>query len=169
MAKAQDLVKQDLLKQELLKQGEALTDPPEAFKNTLSQAENNIYSAFNDDFATPKAFAVLFFVLNAFQKVIQTGSVSQKASSAKKYLDFFKKQGSIMGLFQEDPAVFLQQLEEKLLKQKNLKPEMIDKLVGERTLARKHKDFKKADQLRQKLDSMGIELKDSPKGSEWEV
>ncbi|MCY4512998.1 MAG: cysteine--tRNA ligase, partial [Bdellovibrionales bacterium] len=75
----------------------------------------------------------------------------------------------ILSLFQEEPEVFLKSLDDLLLKQKNLSREQIDLLVNERTEARTKKDFKKADQLRDKLTALGIELQDAPQGTTWEV
>lgn len=45
--------------------------------------------------------------------------------------------------------------------------EEIENLIEERTNARKEKDFKKADEIRDKLHQMGIELKDTPTGVVW--
>ena len=45
--------------------------------------------------------------------------------------------------------------------------EEIEKLIEERTLARKEKNFSKADEIREKLHEMGIELKDTPTGVVW--
>jgi cysteinyl-tRNA synthetase len=40
-------------------------------------------------------------------------------------------------------------------------PEEITKLAEEREEARKNKDFKKSDELREKINSLGYEVKDS--------
>jgi cysteinyl-tRNA synthetase len=47
--------------------------------------------------------------------------------------------------------------------------EEIEKLVEERTAARKAKDFKRSDAIRDQLLSAGIELLDSAAGTEWKV
>ena len=142
-----------------------------AFQSLLGEAEGRIIEAFNDDFATPKAFAVFFSFLNSFQKLIEdkTTSTEEKAFCSKEYLLFFKKYGKALSLFQEEPLVFLKGLEDKLLEKKQLTREKVEELVKKRSLARQNKDFQTADQLREKLDQMGIELRDSVEGSEWEV
>ena len=142
-----------------------------SFEKDFLQAEEKIQNAFNDDFATPKAFAVFFSLFNRWQKLIEDKKLSlqQKSSFAKKYVSFFKKYGNILALFQEDPHSFLTSLEDKLLEQKQLSRTAIQKQVTERVLARKNKDFKKADQLRKELEKMGIELRDTSQGSEWEI
>jgi cysteinyl-tRNA synthetase len=44
---------------------------------------------------------------------------------------------------------------------------MIDSKIAERNAARKSKDFKRSDELRDELLSMGIEIKDSAQGTTW--
>ncbi|HXC92986.1 MAG TPA: cysteine--tRNA ligase, partial [Geobacteraceae bacterium] len=47
--------------------------------------------------------------------------------------------------------------------------EEIEKLVAERATARKAKDFKRSDEIRNHLLELGIELLDGPSGTEWKV
>ena len=74
-----------------------------------------------------------------------------------------------MALFQEEPAQFLVTLDDMLLRKMALKRSEIDTLVRERSEARTNKDFKKSDELRDKLSAMGISVMDYPGGSFWEV
>ena len=52
-------------------------------------------------------------------------------------------------------------------KNKNLDEEKINILISERLEAKKIKDFERADQIRQELLDMNIEIKDGPQGTEW--
>ena len=45
--------------------------------------------------------------------------------------------------------------------------ELIEKMIGERTEAKKAKDFAKADEIRKRLLDMGIELEDTRQGVKW--
>jgi cysteinyl-tRNA synthetase len=45
-------------------------------------------------------------------------------------------------------------------------PDEITKMVEERTIAKKNKDFKKADEIRNKIKEMGYELVDKKDGVE---
>ena len=141
------------------------------FQKNLDKSEEDINTAFNDDFATPKAFSVLFSVLNSFQKIMEDKEIpsQEKAFCSNKYLLFFKKYGELLSLFQEEPEAFLKNLDDRLLDQKKLKREQIHQLIEKRSSARKQKDFKTADELRRQLEQMGIEVRDTVHGSEWEV
>ena len=44
----------------------------------------------------------------------------------------------------------------------------IEELIAQRQEARKNKDFAKADEIRDKLQAMGIVLKDTREGVKWE-
>ena len=45
--------------------------------------------------------------------------------------------------------------------------EKIEQLIDERNEAKKNKDFAKADEIRDTLKQMGIEIKDTRKGTQW--
>ena len=79
------------------------------FQTELTEAEEELTISFNDDFATPKAFAVLFAVLGFFQKIVENRklSIPEKSFCASQYLLFFKKYGDLLSLFQEEPQAFL--------------------------------------------------------------
>ena len=55
------------------------------------------------------------------------------------------------------------------IKNKNLDEDKINLLIAERLEAKKAKDFDRADQIRQELLDMNIEIKDGPQGTEWSV
>ena len=54
-------------------------------------------------------------------------------------------------------------------KNRDLDEEKINILISERLEAKKIKDFERADQIRQELLDMNIEIKDGPQGTEWSI
>jgi len=46
--------------------------------------------------------------------------------------------------------------------------EKIESLIKERTSAKKDRDFKRADAIREELKEMGINIMDTPQGTKWE-
>ena len=161
--------------EEILESKSSLTEEsPEAskqFEQKLQESERQIQAAFNDDFATPKAFAVFFSLFHTFQKRTKNkqSSATAKTQSAEQYLAFFKKYGKILALFQENPRSFLRTLENKFLEQQQITRAQVNQMVRERSSARQRKDFKKADELRKELVKWKIEIKDSPEGSQWRL
>ena len=51
--------------------------------------------------------------------------------------------------------------------QDNLDSKHIENLINQRNEARKNKDFKTADEIRNKLTELGIEIEDTPNGTIW--
>jgi len=58
----------------------------------------------------------------------------------------------------------LENLKEDLSAQTGETPEEITRLAEKREEARRNKDFRLSDELRDKINSLGYEVKDTPKG-----
>jgi cysteinyl-tRNA synthetase len=141
------------------------------FVKVTSEAWAAIEKSVNDDFNTPEAFARVFEVIRLFNSQIKRGMKANPSVSGKALalLNFVKKFGAMMALFQEPPAKFLHQLDDMLLRKMKISRAEVDELVNERAQARANKDFAKSDELRAKLTTMGIAVADLPEGSFWEV
>ena len=48
-------------------------------------------------------------------------------------------------------------------------PDEIERLIAARNAARREKNFREADRIRDELAAMGVVLKDSKDGTTWEV
>ena len=79
----------------------------------------------------------------------------------------FKKEllfsANLLGILQESPDVWLGIGKAD----DNLDSDNIEKLIQERNEARAAKDFQKADDIRNKLNEMGIEIEDTADGTVW--
>lgn len=143
------------------------TDWEEKTKNYWSHIE----AALNDDFGTPEAFAQIFELVREFNQNFRRGMKlnGKQKGAVEIYRSFIQRFGFLLSLFQLEPQKFLMELDDRLLVKKNLKREDINQLVMARQKIRDAKDFKKADELRGELSSMGIQVADTPQGSFWEV
>jgi len=74
----------------------------------------------------------------------------------------------IFGILTEDPGVFLNTVKRGDVQETGLSEQEIQGLIDERNQARKAKDFKRADEIRDTLKTKGIQLKDSAEGTLWE-
>jgi cysteinyl-tRNA synthetase len=110
-------------------------------------------AAMDDDFNTPEALAVLFDLaaeLNKSRNPAQAG--------------LLKALGGVLGLLQRDPESYLQA---GPAGDDGYSPERIQALIDERLAARKAKDFKRSDAIRDELKAAGIALEDGPQGTTW--
>ncbi len=54
-------------------------------------------------------------------------------------------------------------------REQGLDPVSLDEKIAARNAARKAKDFKESDRIRDELAAMGVVLKDSKDGTTWEI
>lgn len=106
--------------------------------------------AMDDDFNTADAISVLFEYVKFIN--VETGENSSK-ELLQELMATFEKLADVLG-------IILEQKEEIL-------DEEIEKLIEERQNARKEKNFKRADEIRDILLEKGIILKDTREGVQW--
>ena len=109
--------------------------------------------SMNDDLNTPEALSTLF-------KLAKLINSSTDVQDRTKYSSTMKELGMVLGLLNDSPDVFFQY-------GASLSDKEIEDQIKERNGARKAKDFKKADQIRDDLEAKGILLDDSSDGTTW--
>lgn len=114
--------------------------------------------ALLDDLNTPKALAVLFDLAK------QANTATDKTERARLKAALLGS-GYLIGLLQADP--------ESWFAGAGLAPhidaEEIEGLIAARNAARKARDFKEADRVRDELAERGILIEDGPQGTTWRV
>ena len=143
----------------------------EVFVHKLAESDRMIEEALNDDFNTPAMFAAIFDVVRTFNASYEKGKQPDLyvKGRAKVFCEWLKKYGNVMSLFQEPPVEFLRRLDLILMEDKNITAGEIEAMLEERNRAREARDFKKADDIRNKLSNLGILVQDSSEGTSWEV
>ncbi|WWO99057.1 MAG: cysteine--tRNA ligase [Candidatus Dasytiphilus stammeri] len=119
--------------------------------------EQRFRSAMDDDFNTPQACAVLFEISRKINILKTTDRQNaNKLAMRLRYL------AGILGLLQQDPKKFLQGA---ILNDNRLDIVIIEQLISKRHDARKLKDWRMADLIRERLNAMGIIIEDGPQGT----
>lgn len=122
--------------------------------------------AMDDDFNTARALGYTFEAIRHLNTYL-TGRV--KGEVLDRWSQFFFEVGGVLGLFQEDPEIFLADDKERSLLLYGLNREEIERLIAERAEARAKKDWSRADEIRKLLQEKKVTLKDTPSGTHWSI
>ena len=116
----------------------------------IEEHKADFIAAMEDDLNTADALASIFVLVRDINSTIASGA---KKATLEACADMFDQLTGVLGLVY------------------NRKEEVLDseieELIEKRTEARKAKDFKTADEIRDKLKEMGIILEDTPQGVKW--
>jgi len=152
----------------LAETGQGSTETDEEAGLDIGFAEETFRNGMDDDLNTPVALAALQDWRSRWNKELIEG-LSLEAKRAA--LNDFRKFGKILGLFQLEKWQFKLAAgasSDREGSQTILADHEIEGKLVERNEARKQKNFKKADEIRQSLASHGIIIEDKPDGtSRW--
>ena len=122
----------------------------------LNKCPDSVLEAFCDDLNTSKAIAELNDIAKKLSK-------SETNEDKIKFKGQFLSAAKIFGILNHNPTKWLG----IGLPSESLAKDNIEQLIEERNQARKSKDFERADQIRNQLSSMNIEIEDTPDGTIW--
>ncbi|WP_286233076.1 cysteine--tRNA ligase [Thalassotalea sediminis] len=117
--------------------------------------------AMDDDFNTPQALSVLFDLAKQLNHAKSLIAKNELSSNESVYLaGSLKALGNVLGLFQLDPASFLQGGNDDETAE-------VEALIAQRNQARVDKNWALADEARDKLKAMNIIVEDSAGKTTW--
>ncbi len=131
---------------------------------------NAFVEAMDDDFNTAKGTGVLFDAVRSINRELDeaSGDLSGAAkATVAGAAGAVLKMGRVLGILTNDPAEYFEVKKSEGMAAISMEPEEIDRLVQERTDARKAKDFARADEIRQQLEDMNIAIEDRADGTIW--
>jgi len=140
-------------------------------RGALQQAEaftRRLEEAMDDDCNTAAALAPLFELSHDLNRMLQNPS-PRAPQILKKGKEAFALAGGVLGIFQQDPRVFLKGEQLRKAQKLTITEEEIARLIKERNEARNNKNWARADEIRNHLASLGIALEDTPQGTVWRI
>lgn len=132
------------------------------------ELEKRFYEAMDDDFNTALALSYIFELSKMINKLLDDDPKINTPFVLYTNRILISLANTI-GLLLDDLASFTSTEKMRHLKRIGLNREALEKMIVERAEARKNKDYKTGDEIRDALAGMGIILQDSPKGTEWRV
>jgi cysteinyl-tRNA synthetase len=145
---------------------------PNECRQAIESFQARFEEAMDDDFNTAQALGYFYDLqthLNSLLSLSKNHPTEEIASLLKKGFDHLSIKGWVFGLFRDDPEKYLARQRIEGLKKLNLTEEEILQSIEERNLARKGKNYKRADEIRNDLLSKGIVLEDTPTGTIWKI
>jgi cysteinyl-tRNA synthetase len=125
---------------------------PPALPDELASFEQRFVAAMDDDFNTPQALGVLFDLSRAlYERLERVGTNSTAREALGAGVAELQRLGGSLGLFQQGwtPAG---------------PPPEVERLVAERTEARRRRDWRRSDELRQAIHNLGWQIEDTAAG-----
>lgn len=116
----------------------------------IEKRKQEFIAAMDDDLNTADALAAIFMLVRDINTLIAEGAGKTALEACA---DMFDQLTGVLGLVYNRRTEALDS--------------DIEALIEQRTAARKAKDFKTADEIRDKLKAMGIVLEDTPQGVKW--
>ena len=130
--------------------GENMTEAERVDFHEIILSKQKFEASMDDDFNTADAIAAVFEIVRVSNSTVNEDST---LSYIKHILSVLSKLCDVLGIKTKRKEVILD--------------EDIEKLILSRTKARKNKDFKRADEIRNELLEMGIVLEDTREGVKW--
>jgi len=133
--------------------GEAHPDVIQVVRDT----RRRFHEAMDDDFSTASALAALFDLVRETNRVLTAGGATHGTAELLR-TTLAELGGEVLGLDLELPEGNLET---------GLVNNVVQAVIGLRNEAREARDFKTADQIRDRLAEAGIALEDGPDGTTW--
>ena len=120
-------------------------------------------AAMDEDLNAAMALGFVFDRMRELNRALDSGDRPTVTAARSDLL----RAGAALGLFAEQPAAFLEAARRRGQQRTGLTDAEIEAAIAEREAARKRKDFRAADAVRERLRERGILLEDTPSGTLW--
>ena len=161
-----------------LKKAEFSSGTTPAMQEAAEKAERLYFGALENDLNTAEARAPIFDLVRAVNSALDAGTIlTGDRERVLAVLDKFDAVFAVIADHDAEPTRaaltwaeeqgILDKAAPELLAQQGLSDEQVDALIAERNLARKQRNFKRSDEIRDELAAKGIVIEDAKDGVRW--
>jgi len=128
--------------------------------------------ALADDFNAPVTVAALGEAAKLANKLLDEGKGIDKGLRRRTLARLgrdLRAVGEALGVLGQDPAAYLAARRARLSARRGIDVAAVERLMRDRADARTAKDYARADAIRVELGALGVDLLDTPGGTDWRV
>jgi cysteinyl-tRNA synthetase len=143
-----------------------------ATEETPGEYWERFLAAMDDDFNTAQGIGILFEMVRNVNRTLDEaeGDLStEKIADIQSAYHDLSRMGSILGILNAGTEAYFAGKKERGLEDASVDAAWVEKMIQERKDARKSKDWKRADEIRDELLEKNILLEDRPDGTIWKV
>ena len=132
----------------------------------------SVSHALDDDLNSAQAFGHIFTQVRLVNRLLEDKSLRAGDGAKALFDDFLARAAdwnARLGLFGQDPAVFLTAMRDQKARRRQLDTAQVETLMEQRAEARRNKDFARSDALRDELAALGVLVRDTPQGQQWDL
>jgi len=130
-----------------------------------SVLEQRFSEAMDDDFNTALGLGHVFDLVRTLNREMEQAPVELLRQVETRVAAV----AAVLGVLDSEPAEFLERMRQRKSREAGISEEEIERLIVERAEARKAKDFKKSDEIRDRLLQHNIVLLDTAQGTVWKA
>ncbi|MBD5557712.1 MAG: cysteine--tRNA ligase [Desulfovibrio sp.] len=131
-----------------------------------------VSAAMDDDLNTAQALGHIFSQVRIVNRLLEDKGLRAARATGDILEDFLaraREWQTRFGLFGEEPDAFLADLRAVRARRRNIEVAHVEELLAKRAEARAAKDFAGSDALRDELSALGVSVRDTPQGQEWDL
>ncbi len=143
---------------------ESKAQDPTPLKNSVRKFDQSFLTSMSDNFNTADVVGNLFDLVRSINRSLDAAG---KTPGIKVAVEKIKDVCGVLGILGQEPSEYTEK--RKSAATSDIGPEEIQNLIDERNAAREKKNWKKADEIRDYLGSLGIVLEDRADGTDWKM
>jgi cysteinyl-tRNA synthetase len=129
-------------------------------------------TAMDDDFNTAQGIGIIFEMIRNVNRTLDEAEgdlSSEKKSGIQSMYNEIYRMGQTLGILNSTTEVYFTDKKQSGLEEASVDAAWVEKMIEERADARRSKNWKRADEIREELENKNIVLEDRPDGTIWKV